>query len=40
MNRGWLELQFEKLKSELKRWVFVTVVVTALVQLVVAKLWH
>jgi hypothetical protein len=36
----WFEMRFEKLASELRTWVFQIVVGTAIVQLVVAKLWH
>jgi len=35
-----LEAAIERLKSELQRFVFVTVVLTAGAQLVVAKIWH
>ena len=35
-----LEAGLERLKSELQRFIFVSVILTATAQLVIAKLWH
>jgi outer membrane protein assembly factor BamA len=40
VRKADLEAAIERLKSELQRFVFVTVVLTAVAQLVVAKIWH
>ena len=40
VRKADLEAAIERLKSELQRFVFVTVVLPAVAQLVVAKIWH
>jgi len=40
VRKADLEAVAERLKSELQRFVFVTIVLTAIAQLVVAKIWH
>jgi hypothetical protein len=40
VRKADLEAAIERPKSELQRFVFVTVVLTAVAQLVVAKIWH